>query len=168
MKKLPVDLDELALALESYDSGYDLAAYWFDTGTGDVLLVTKDLEEDQQLRDQIAEDDSGRFVRIGSIDSRAGFQMMEDFVRTLPASRLRDKLESSLHGPRPFRRFEDSVNDEDVREEWYAFRNEAVRRSAIAWLADLGIQVEGVEDAESVATELEVVGAEKGLSLIHI
>jgi uncharacterized protein len=162
MKKLPVDLDELALALESSDSGYDLAAYWFDTGTGDVLFVSNDLEEDQELRDQIGEDASDRFVRIGSIDSRAGFQMMEDFVQTLPASRARDKLESSLHGPRPFRRFEDSVNDENVREQWYAFRNEAVRRSAIAWLADLGIQAEGVEDSESVATELEPVGAETG------
>ena len=144
MKKLPVDLDELALALETNDSGYDLASYWFDTGTGDVLFVSTDLEEDQELRDQIGEDASGRFVRIGSIDSRAGFRMMEDFVRTLPASRVRDKLESSLHGPRPFRRFEDSVNDEDVREQWHAFRDEAVRRSAIAWLA----------------TELKVVGAE--------
>jgi len=162
MKKLPVDLDELALALESYDSGYDLAAYWFDTGTGDVLFVSKDLEEDQQLRDQIGEDGSDRFVRIGSIDSRAGFRMMEDFVRTLPASRVRDKLESSLHGPRPFRRFEDSVNDENVREQWCAFRNGAVRRSAIAWLADLGIQAEGVEDAEIAATELEAVGVKNG------
>ena len=162
MKKLPVDLDELALALESYDSGYDLAAYWFDTGTGDVLFVSKDLEEDQELRDQIGEDGSDRFVRIGSIDSRAGFRMMEDFVRTLPASRVRDKLESSLHGPRPFRRFEDSVNDENVREQWHAFRNEAVRRSAIAWLANLGIQAEGVEDAEIAATELETVGVKNG------
>ena len=160
MKKLPVDLDELALALETNDSGYDLAAYWFDTGTGDVLFVSDDLEEDQELRDQIGEDASGRFVKIGSIDSRAGFRMMEDFVRTLPASRVRDKLETSLHGPRPFRRFEDSVNDENVREQWYAFRDEAVRRSAIAWLADLGIQAEGVEDSESLATELDVVGVE--------
>jgi uncharacterized protein len=160
MKKLPVDLDELALALETNDSGYDLAAYWFDTGTGDVLFVSDDLEEDQELRDQIGEDASGRFVKIGSIDSRAGFRMMEDFVRTLPASRVRDKLETSLHGPRPFRRFEDSVNDENVREQWYAFRDEAVRRSAIAWLADLGIQAEGVGDSESLATELDVVGVE--------
>ena len=160
MKKLPVDLDELALALETNDSGYDLAAYWFDTRTGDVLFVSNDLEEDQELRDQIGEDASGRFVRIGSIDSRTGFRMMEDFVRTLPASRVRDKLESSLHGPRPFRRFEDSVNDENLREQWYAFRDEAVRRSAIAWLADLGIQAEGVEDSESVATEFKVVGVE--------
>ena len=160
MKKLPVDLDELALALESNDSGFDLAAYWFDTGTGEVLFVSNDLEEDQELRDQIADDASDRFVRVGSIDSRTGFRMMEDFVRTLPPSRVRDKLESSLHGPRPFRRFEDSVNDENVREQWYSFRNEAVRRSAIAWLADLGIQAEGVEDSESVATELEAVAPE--------
>jgi len=162
MKKLPVDLDELALALESNDSGYDLAAYWFDTATGDVLFVSSELEEDQELRDQIREDASGRFVRVGSIDSRAGFRMMEDFVRTLAAGRVRDKLESSLHGPRPFRRFKDSLNEEEVREQWFAFHDEAVRRAAIAWLADLGFQAEGVEESESVTTELEAVKAERG------
>jgi yecA family protein len=160
MKKLPVDLDELALALERNDSGYDLGAYWFDTRTGDVLFVSSDLEEDEELRDQIAEDAPGRFVRIDSIDSRAEFRMMEDFVRTLLPGEARDTLESSLRGPRPFRQFKDSLNDKKVRERWFAFRREAVRRSAIAWLAELGIRAEGVEDSESVETRLEAVGAE--------
>jgi hypothetical protein len=142
MKKLPVDLDELALALESNDSGYDLGVYWFDTSTGDVLFVSSDLEEDEELRDQIAENAPGRFVRIDSIDSRAEFRMMEDFVRTLPPGQARDTLESSLRGPRPFRQFKDSLNDKKVRERWFAFRREAVRHSAITWLAELGIRAE--------------------------
>ena len=160
MKELPVDLDKLALALESNDSGYDLGAYWFDTWTGDVRFVSSDLEEDEELRDQIAEDAPGRFVRVDSIGSRTGFRMMEDFVRTLPSGRARDALESSLRGPRPFRQFKDSLDDKKVRERWFAFRREAVRRSAIAWLAELGIRAEGVEDSESVETGLDAVGAE--------
>ncbi len=129
---------------EHNDSGYDLAAYWFDTGTGDVLFVSSDLEEDQELREQIGKNASGRFVRIGSIDSRDGFRMMEDFVRTLPAGQVRDNLESSLHAPRPFRRFEDSLNEEKVREQWFAFRNEAVRRSAVP-----GLRISGFRRKES-------------------
>jgi yecA family protein len=160
MKKLPVDLDELALAFEHDNSGFD-ASYWFDTLTGDVLFVCRDLDEDQELRDRIDGDASARFVRVGSIDSRQGFRMMEDFVRLLPAGQERDKLQSSLHGPRPFRRFEDSLNDGKIREQWLAFRNQAFRRSAIAWLADLGIQAEGVEDSESGATGSGGLGVEK-------
>jgi yecA family protein len=160
MKKLPVDLDELALALESNDSGCDLGVYWFDTSTGDVLFVSNDLEEDEELRDQIAENTPGRFVRIDSIGSRAELRMMEDFVRTLPPGQARDTLEFSLRGPRPFRQFQDSLNDKKVRERWFAFRREAVRRSAIAWLAELGIRAEGVEDSEGAETRLEAVGAE--------
>jgi yecA family protein len=160
MKNLTVDLDELALAIEHNDSGYGLASYWFDTGTGDVLFVSPDLEEDQELRDQIGEDASDRFVRVGSIGSRDAFRMMEEFVQTLPAGWVRDKLESSLRGPRPFRRFEDSINEGKVREQWFGFRHEAVRRTAIAWLADLRIRVEGVEDSEKAAAELETVGPE--------
>jgi yecA family protein len=160
MKELPVDLDKLALALESNDSGYDLGAYWLDTSTGDVVFVSSDLEEDEQLRDQIADDAARRFVRVNAIDSRTAFRMMEDFVETLPAGRARDTLESSLRGSRPFRQFKDSLDDKKVRERWFAFRREAVRRSAIAWLAELGIRAEGVEDAESVETGLNAVGAE--------
>jgi yecA family protein len=162
MKNLPVDLDELALALEHNDSGYGLAAYWFDTGTGDVLFVSSDLEEDQEIRDQIGDDTSGRFVRVASINSREAFRMMEDFLQTLPAGRVRDKLEASLRGPRPFRRFEESVTDEKVREQWFAFRHQAVRRAAIAWLADLRIHPQGVEDSEWGDTELETVEPKNG------
>jgi yecA family protein len=160
MKTLPVDLDELALALEGNDPGYDLGAYWFDTSTGDVLFVSSDLEEDEELRDQIAEDAPGRFVRVNAIDSRTAFRMMEDFVGTLPAGRARDTLESSLGGPRPFGQFKDSLTDKKVRERWFAFRHEAVRRSAIAWLAELGIRAEGVEDSESGGAGLNAVEAE--------
>ena len=74
MKKLPVDLDELALALETNDSGHDLAAYWFDTGTGDVLFVSDDLEEDQELRAQIGEDASGRVPDDGRLRPNASGQ----------------------------------------------------------------------------------------------
>src|SRR6478609_5945690 len=159
MKRLPVDLDELAFAFEHDDSGCD-DEYWFDTGTGKMVFVSSDLGDDQEARDQIGEDSSGRFVRISSIDWRDQFRIVRDFVKTLPAGRERDDLESSPPGPGPFSRFEASFDDAEVLERWSAFRNEAVRRSVIAWLAALGIQSEGVEESESEALEAEGVGAE--------
>jgi yecA family protein len=160
MRKLPVDLDELALALEGDDFGSD-AAYWFDTVTGDVLFVSSDLEEDQELRAQVGDGFPGRFVRIDSIGTREVFRMMENFVRILPAGQVRDNLESSLRGPRPFRRFKDSLTDGKAREQWFAFRNKAFRHSAIAWLAALGIQPGGAEDSKTGETEFERLGVEE-------
>ena len=111
MRKLPVDLEELATALEHYDGGLGLNEYWFDNMTGAVLFVTTDLEEDKETRDQIAGAVADRFVRIDPIDSHDGFQVMEEFIRSLPASPVRERLEWSLDGPKPFRRFKDSLGD---------------------------------------------------------
>jgi hypothetical protein len=93
MKKLPVDLGELQLALEDYDGGLGLHTYWFDRQTGDVVFLTEDLEEQDELRKQIEEDTDDRFVQIEPIDSNDGFRIMQDFVETMPPSRLRAKLE---------------------------------------------------------------------------
>jgi len=103
MKHLPVDLSELQLALEDHDAGLGFHSYWFDTQTGAVILLSEDLEEQDELRQQIEEDAENRFVPIESLPSHEGFRIMEDFVQALRPSRIREKLEWSLDGPKPFR-----------------------------------------------------------------
>jgi uncharacterized protein len=159
MRKLPVDLDQLTTALE-HDESLGLSEYWLDTMTGAVLFVSTDLAEDKELRDQIEEDVADRFVRIDPIDSRDQFQVMEDFVRSLPATPVRERLELALAGRKPFGRFKDSLGNEEVRKQWFAFHDEAVRHYAITWLADLGIQPEGVEVPECSAPEFELLERE--------
>jgi GNAT superfamily N-acetyltransferase len=141
MKKLPVDLGELQLALEDYDGGLGLHTYWFDRQTGEVIFVTEDLEEQDELREQIEENTDDRFVQIEPIDSHDGFRNMQDFVETMRPSRLREKLEWSLSGPKPFRRFKDALyENKAVQEQWHKFHDEALARYAIEWLAELGIE----------------------------
>ena len=50
MKNLPVNLSELQLALENHSAGLDLHTYCFDTQTGEVIFLTEDLEEQDELR----------------------------------------------------------------------------------------------------------------------
>ncbi|HEX6566948.1 MAG TPA: UPF0158 family protein [Chthoniobacterales bacterium] len=141
MKKLPVNLGDLELALEDQGSGLGLHSYWFDTITGDVVFLTEDLEEDDELRESIEQDLTGRFVRIEPIDSHEGFRTMAEFVDALPQSRIRSKLESCLNSKKPFRQFKDALYaDKTVQDKWYQFNDQAVTRYAIEWLADLGIE----------------------------
>ena len=141
MKKSPIDLSELQLALESNDGGLGLHTYWFDTRTGDVIFLTEDLEEQDELREQIEENSDNRFVQIEPIASHDGFRIMEDFVQALPQTRIREKLEWSLNGPKPFRRFKDALHENQaVREQWHKFYDEALAGYAIGWLAELDIQ----------------------------
>ena len=141
MKKLPVNLGDLELALEDHASGLELHSYWLDTETGEVIFLTEDLEEQDELREQVEENSTGRFVQIEPIDSHEGFRVMADFVATLPPTRLREKLERCLNGPKPFRRFKDALyEDKAVQERWYQFHGQATERTAIEWLGTLGIE----------------------------
>jgi hypothetical protein len=168
MKKLPVDLGELQLALEDYDGGLGLHTHWFDKQTGNVIFSTEDLEEQDELREQIEEDAEDRFVQIEPIASHNGFRIMQNFVETMGLSRLREKLEWCLDGPKPFRRFKDALyENKAVQEKWYKFHDEASARFAIEWLAELDIEpLSGVSagteiDVEAVGTQTAEMEAEQ-------
>jgi hypothetical protein len=70
MKVLPVDQGELQIALESRDEGFSLHAYWFDVEADEVILLTEDLEEQDELREQI-EDRRTRHPTTGKWASEA-------------------------------------------------------------------------------------------------
>jgi uncharacterized protein UPF0158 len=141
VKVLPVDMSELQFALGSSDGGLSLHKYWFDVETGAVIFLTEDLEEQDEVRDQIEENEDSRFVRIEPIDSREGFEMMESFVLSLPSTRMREKLEDALRGRKPFRRFKDTLTENlMIRERWFKFEEEVMRHRAIEWLAELEIE----------------------------
>ena len=49
---------------------------------------------------------------------------MEDFLETVRENDLKDKLESSLSGSKPFRNFKNIIDDEDYyRQQWFNFKN---------------------------------------------
>jgi yecA family protein len=75
------------------------------------------------------------------MDSRRGYEIMEQFVAILPLTPLREKLQWSLEGPKPFRRFRDALlEDSSIRERWLEFHGESIRKIALEWLADHGIE----------------------------
>ena len=142
VKTLPANFGDLALALQ--DQGGELHVYYFDTETGAVLNLSEDIDE-AQLH-EIREEGSGRFLPIKPMNPRGGYRIMADFVADLPSSRVREKLEWSLDGPKPFRRFKDAVReDEAIRKQWFDFHNARMREVAIEWLADHQIRPEGLD-----------------------
>jgi yecA family protein len=152
VKTLPVNLRDLALALE--DHGGNLNVYFFDKQTGKILILSRDFDEAQIF--EITEEAPGRYLQIEPMNSHEGYRTMADFAETLPPSRLREKLEWSLDGPKPFRRFRDALREDDeIRGQWLRFHDAHMRKVAIQWLADLGIRP-GVETDEMEVQEERV------------
>lgn len=67
------------------------------------------------------------------------YSIMERFCLGVADDRLRDALLDAIRGRGAFRQFKELTDREDVREDWYAFRAEALRRIAADFLESEGI-----------------------------
>jgi hypothetical protein len=55
-------------------------------------------------------------------------------VYSIEYSELRARLLDRIHGRRAFRRFKDAVHEYGLAEEWYQFRENALKEIAKRWL----------------------------------
>ncbi|MHB9131401.1 MAG: UPF0158 family protein [Armatimonadota bacterium] len=142
--RLKIDAGDLQLAFES---GNFESSFYVDLQTGKVVLsgdpsMCDEVEEINEL----IEEDPGRFTFIEPMSSREGFRLMEDFVETLTSARVQDHLIQALQQRHPFRNFKDALLDyPNLREEWFAFHDEAMRDYARQWLEEHDIDADLVD-----------------------
>ncbi len=67
------------------------------------------------------------------------YAIMERFCHSLDDERVRNALLRAIGGRGAFRSFRDRVSEEGVREDWYAFRGQALKRIAADFLQSHGI-----------------------------
>jgi len=158
LRSLPVDLDELAFALQSQLDDY---SYYFDLETGAIHFLPEGIAgteaaAEEELLIQFAFADTSeidaamevaahpeRFLEIYPMPNYEAFQDMVDFTYLVQDPQLRSQLKGSLSRRRPFRSFKDVLlNDPEERERWFAFQKERMQQEAIDWLAGHGIQPE--------------------------
>lgn len=138
-RELPVDLEELCIALEA--EAADLR--WFlDGQTGAVLLVTHEYDpaENDGLTVTEIETDPLRFVRVPGGDPHHALVDMTAFAKQLGDGQLKESLELALSAPRPEKRFKTALSWlPEQQERWHEFRLARCRERAEAWLARQGI-----------------------------
>lgn len=136
MKSLTIKADELIMDFE--DQSSDLR-HFFDRQTGEVLPVLHGvMEEDDAAR---LEADPERYLLIEPVPSWVGYEIMSDFVETLPEGKVGRELARALQQSRPFRRFKDVLlNYPAVREDWFRFHEQAFMKIIQEWLEDHGVK----------------------------
>jgi hypothetical protein len=67
------------------------------------------------------------------------YSIMEKFCLSIDDDQLRDLLYYSTKGSGAFRRFKDNICKYNLEEEWYKFRDKAIKRIAIEWCENNGI-----------------------------
>jgi hypothetical protein len=158
MKKLEVDINELAFTMEISDE-FDNAIF-FDTETGEIVSIPNELmsavesDDEEALQDlpdwgkdlietaeNIVRDESGRYVDIPRKTSSEAYDLMVEFARSVTNSNLKEKLEIALDGKGTFRRFKNVISDyPDEEKRWFAFKDKRMREEVIEWLNALGIE----------------------------
>ena len=142
MPKLQIKKTDL---IDALTSNFEMmgGGWYLDTETGEVLLVTDDINDDDDLAADI--EDNPRYLAIESIPSHESFRIMEDFVATLDDPAVVRKLEHALEVRKPFRHFKDALCEfPPVREAWFKFEAAAHVRIAEEWCDANGIEVEWV------------------------
>lgn len=140
LKPLPVNLDQLAGALEGDPM----------QGGGQIELATGQVWPDapfeygsalsEEEEDEL--EDPDKWLRVHCEGSRDGYRDMERFIRTVSDPSRADRLGIAITGRGAFRRFKDVLAQTPGElERWHAFSTERQYGRARAWLADAGYYV---------------------------
>lgn len=156
MKKLKVDLDEIAMEMQD-DFGSTIL---FDTETGNIVSIPDELmraveEDDEKALEDLPEwekelietarsvcsDESGRYEEIPKNPSYEAYDLMIEFAETVKDRHLKGKLDGALRGKGAFRRFKNILSDyPEEQKRWFAFKDERMRQEVIDWLNSLDIE----------------------------
>ena len=152
MKRLPVDLEEIATFMENVDR---LNEYYLDTHTGATVILPPELVDlagrsgddlpdwEKDLIPIAVEIDEGsdRYVPIPEFESYEGYDLMVEFAQSVSEPGLRDRLAIALDGKGAFRRFKNVLRSyPDEQKRWFAFNDAAMTKRAREWLHELGIE----------------------------
>jgi hypothetical protein len=151
LRDLPIDLDELSLALEDDPL---LTGGRLDLRTGEVHQIgplyesdyfseigEPDNEDDGWLGDRDDGQEEKRWLNFDSLGSRAGFRDMEEFLETVADERLAARLDRALGGWGAFRRFKDELADAPLElARFFRFTDDRRRGRARGWLVESGLR----------------------------
>jgi len=126
----------------------DLAVY-YDRQTGRIVMVERSLldgveEEsvdklpdwqkgDIEIARAIFADTTGRFVDPPDKFDFHEYRQMERFIGTVENARDAEELWRAIKGKGAFRYFKDTASRLGLLEQWYQYRDAAVRKFVIAW-----------------------------------
>lgn len=123
-----VSQEELSIA-ESSEEDDDFSTYpdWQQDSIHDALDIIVDWEKYEELPTKYEINE---------------YSIMEDFCGSIENDRISNALYDSINGRGAFRRFKDAIERYRVEHQWYAFREEALRKIAIRWCEDNELKYE--------------------------
>jgi hypothetical protein len=147
---------KLADIIDGLESQSDESSSFLDKKTGEVILMTdyamRAAEENEPLEDVpdwerelvatareiLAE--TGQYLQLPTKYDLDEYSIMENFCMSLEKKQIGDILYDLISGSGAFRRFKDAVYKYGVEDEWYKYRDNAIKEFAIEWCRQNNIE----------------------------
>jgi hypothetical protein len=149
---LRVKLSDLIEGLEFQS---DEQSSFLNLTTGEVVSITDEelraAENNEPLEDfpewqhdaiRIAKDivETEHYLQLPDRFEIHEYQIMERFCLSVDDGDLRDDLCNAIRGRGAFRYFKDRIHAYGITEEWYRYRDAALREIAVAWCEAHGLR----------------------------
>ena len=117
--------------IEALTSSLDTIRHYYDSSTGEIVSLSEEFGTGE------LEGPVERYTPIQSLSVSERYQIMEDFVETMPNQALQDELNEALIEMGAFQKFEEVLKKYPTRyEQWQSFRSDKVIARARNWLRD--------------------------------
>jgi hypothetical protein len=149
---------KLSEILEGMEFQSDESSSFLNVRTGEVVLMTdyamRAAEDDEPLEDvpdwerdlvAIAREilaETGQYIQLPTRYDIDEYSIMESFCTSLDNQEIGDILCDLISGSGAFRRFKDAIHQYDIADEWYSYRNNALKEIAIEWCRENNIEFE--------------------------
>jgi hypothetical protein len=131
VNKLQIDMNYLLFAWQ--DDSPD-TAYYLDSDTGSVVLVQRDLDDLDDLRDDI-ELHPNRYLYIPKPDPMQPELDLSDFIFSVADQHLKDLLSVACEGPNKMAACKKLLSAQgDELKRWEKWREDAARERVKRWL----------------------------------
>ena len=148
-----INLDDI---IDSLECQSDENHSYLEKRTGKVVLISDEqlcaAEDDepiegfpdwQQEQIKIAKEilaETGDYIELPSQFDINEYSIMERFCLSIDDPEISDTLYSLIKGSGAFRRFKDAIHDYGIADDWYNYRNNALKEIAIDWCQEKGIE----------------------------
>jgi hypothetical protein len=148
-----VKLDDIIQGLEAQS---DESQSFLDKRTGQVVFITDEeiiAAEDQESLEDYPDwqqesikidaeilQEKGDYIELPSKFDINEYRVMEDFCLSLDDIEIREHFCDLIRGSGAFRRFKNEIYRHGISDNWFKYRNEAIKQIAVEWCRDNEIE----------------------------